>query len=88
MQWASLASPSMMGTMGWSPAGTLKPAAASPARKCAVLAARRSRSSVLSPSMRNTSREAPTTGGARVLEKRYGRAFCRRSWITSERPEV
>mmetsp|Transcript_8670 Transcript_8670/g.24473 ORF Transcript_8670/g.24473 Transcript_8670/m.24473 type:complete len:301 (-) Transcript_8670:201-1103(-) len=88
MACASLASPSMMGTMAWEPSEMLNPLAFMPSRKYLVLASSLSRRAVLEDSISKTLMLAPTTGGASELLKRYGRAFWRRMSITSLRPVV
>ena len=70
MSWDRRASPSITGTIADSPSLNGRPAALRPALKYFVFSSRRSRSSVLSSSILNTSSAAPTMLGARELEKR------------------
>mmetsp|Transcript_25080 Transcript_25080/g.59765 ORF Transcript_25080/g.59765 Transcript_25080/m.59765 type:complete len:226 (-) Transcript_25080:512-1189(-) len=74
--------------MGWLPGRMESPASIIRLRKWAVFSSSRSRSSVLPVRRSNIAMDAPTMGGASVLEKRYGLDFWRRTSITSARPVV
>src|SRR5216117_2172526 len=76
--WDFAASPIMIGTIGCTPGLIVRPRSVSAARKYFVFSSSLSRSSVDALRSSSAFNEAATTGGAMVLENRYGRERCRK----------
>ncbi len=81
-------SPTMTGTIGWTPFGMLKPASVIRVRKWAAFARTRCTGVGSSISIRNASSEEAVTAGGSAFEKRVVRERCRRSSTRGPGPVV